>query len=545
MVSSITTTTSKCMWSHAISRMKTWLRLRKVGHLLVRLCRISTIAGLERHHHVPRAVHDAQPADSGCMEGTRVQLLADTKSLVTACEGPHIVWIAGMAGTGKTSAALTLCRMLCDDPTVLLGGTFFCSSTASTIERTDVRRIIPTFATLLVRVIPDCAAALAAELRSDPDLAHKSIREQVERLLVKPLESLGSFDRQLIFVIDALDQCNDQRQAADLTKALADFKSPVPVKFLITSRPEQRVRKPRVWGSNHRTLIELHNLDSEQVRADIRLYIQKTFESSHGTIMWYNEDDLDHLATLSGGLFVFSAVAVEFILERNRSERLHKVKKNISDSSLATARLDEMYSLVLTQALDVTVLEPAELARTRKIIAAIVASRTPLAIKTLADLLALSSEQLREALDDLHSVVFVPELDDDGGLRMLHPTCVDFLFTSATDHIRISKSDGHDALLEGCVRRLNADDLCFNISRSQSSYDANPTTPPDWIDVSLRYACINWARHVELAARRYEDGINTALRHKFLFWLEALSILGAAKLAPDLLRVAASKVSRA
>ena len=282
------------------------------------------------------------------MEGTRVQLLANAMCLVTTRKGPHIIWISGMAGTGKTSIALTLCQMLCDDPTVLLGGTFFCSRAASSLEQADARRIIPTFATLLVRVVPACAAALAAELRKDPDLAHKSIRDQSQRLLANPLGRLVSLDRQLVFVIDALDQCSDQRQLVELVDALADFKSPVPVKFLVISRPDPRVERSRICHPNLRKVIELDTIDLSEVTADIRFFIQKSFENTPDTTKWYTEDDLDYLATLASGLFLFSAVVVGWILERNRLERLNIVKTQISTSVHAPSLLDQMNSLMVT-----------------------------------------------------------------------------------------------------------------------------------------------------------------------------------------------------
>jgi len=143
------------------------------------------------------------------MEGTRVQLLKNTQNLLISLGGAHIVWVAGMAGTGKTSIALTLCRRLAEVHVVLLGGTFFCSRSAGSIDRTDARRIIPTLAILLARQLRLYAQALAAELKKDPDLGSKVAGLQVQGLLTKLLESVGSLDKQIVFVIDALDECSD------------------------------------------------------------------------------------------------------------------------------------------------------------------------------------------------------------------------------------------------------------------------------------------------------------------------------------------------
>lgn len=54
----------------------------------------------------------------------------------------------------------------------------------------------------------------------------------------------------------------------------------------------------------------------------------------------------------------------------------------------------------------------------------------------------------------------------------------------------------------------------------------------DRIREPLRYACRSWYKHL-VPAERQTGAVVSALRHfleeKFLFWLEALSVLGAAR----------------
>ena len=500
-------------------------------------------------HHVPNAVHDAQPLDAGCMDGTRVQLLDSMKNLVISRRGAHIVWIAGMAGTGKTSIALTLCRTLAKESTVLLGGTFFCSRSAGAVDRTDVHRIIPTFATVLARRVPSYADALAKELNNDPDVAHKTIRVQIEHLLIRPFEGMESLDRQIVFVIDALDEFSSQERLVELINMLADFDCPIPVKFLFTSRPEMHIRRTSIADTSFSSIIYLHTIDPAHVAGDIRLYIQKTLESRLPLSKWYTDDDLDDLSTLSGGLFIFASTAIRYILGRNdvpgRLERLRTVKRQTSVSTIVTAPLDKMYSLVLTQASDLGTIEPTELEETRRIIAIILLARAPLTIKALAELVGMSPLRLRGALEGLHAVILVPEDDEENELRILHASFSDFIFTRAPEHVRIHKEFGHKELARGCLQRMAADDLCFNISRSVTSYTANPNCIPGWIATSLIYACLQWAHHVELSLVRslFDEQIDSVFRRKFLFWLEVLSVVGQIGPASGLLCIAASTVS--
>lgn len=96
------------------------------------------------------------------MPGTRLGVLS--MFMEWAKDDPmKIFWLAGLAGTGKTSIAVTLCRMLRDEPNVVLGGVFFCSRTANVVELTDARCILPTLSANLAEQSPQFAVALYKE----------------------------------------------------------------------------------------------------------------------------------------------------------------------------------------------------------------------------------------------------------------------------------------------------------------------------------------------------------------------------------------------
>jgi len=502
---------------------------------------ISLVAELEKYH-VPGATYDAAGCGEPCMRGTRVTVLKEAKRLITARDGSHIVWISGMAGTGKTSIALSLCDMLKDEPTVLLGGTFFFSRVGSSIMRTTARYVVPTLATLLIRAVPACKMSLVAELKRDPDFDTKTIKHQIDNLLIKPLNSLGFFDRQVVFAIDGVDQCKDEKPLRELVSALAEFKCRVPVKFLITSRPDPRIRKVRIHRSCLQPRIELYSMDLAMVTADIQHYIQAEFENSPAVPGWYSDRDPRELAEKADGVFAFAAVAVKYILSpKEASRQARRVLEAKELQAKGTIGLNELYSLILARATDRS---SASRERVRLILAAILTSRSPQQVKTLAELLDLPPLKVRKLLMDLQGVVFVPEDDECGELRVPHTAFADFFFKSASENVRVSEGYGHDALARGCLRILAADGLCFNVSKTKSSYDASPTTEPE-IARSLRYACIAWPFHVYDASEPsvHDEQIDSVLRRKFLFWLELASRI----VEPDhwlelLLNVAASKV---
>jgi len=486
------------------------------------------------------------------MLGTRSKLLNDVLALLKSHTSPHIVWIAGMAGTGKTSIALTLCRMLWLDESVFLGGSFFCSRSAGSVERTDVKRIIPTLATLLARQYPWFTSYLAKKISETPDVAHWSVRSQIEQLIKWPLEELALetyYTGQIVFVIDALDECNNQSLLGELIDSIADFKCKLPVKFLLTSRPEMHIRTTSISDPVLSSILRLHTVDQEQVSVDIRLYIGTRLAQGSKTNSWYSAHDVEILGTLSDGLFIFASTVLKYILDRGddagRRERLQKVTFAINHSTVATNPLDRMYELVITEASRSDKVDTDELEITKRILACVLSARASLSIQALADLMGSSPDTLRGSLERLHSLVHLPDDNNEPGVRTLHASFGDYMLGRAAHHIRLAPSLGHDLLAYGCLRRLGWSDLCFNISCSHSSYKSNAEFQPDSISFSLIYACLHWARHIDAASTRsaFDEMLGGTFRRKFLFWLEVLSVTGKMGIASGLLRIAISAVS--
>lgn len=481
------------------------------------------------------------------MRGTRVGVLSKFVEWVKN-DPKAIFWLAGMAGTGKTSVALTLCRMLEQDPDVLLGGAFFCSRTTNAETRTDVRRVLPSLAASLADQSPKFATALAAELKPGAlGVVHKQIGGQIGPLLHAPLAQLTSETRPIVFVIDALDECSKENELADLLKAIASFTSPAKVKFILTSRPETHILGSPIADQVHNDILQLHTINKEEVTKDIRLHVSNAFTNSPLDKPWYLDADVKNLAVLSDGLFIFASTIISYILEaksvNTRARRLQRVLSEVQQSTAAIGSLDAMYEFILTRASDAKRVDPEELQMTLKALASITAARTPLSVGALADLLPLDMKDLRESLRRLHAVVYVPEEDDQPGLRTLHASFGDYLLERAVDRLRISTSQGNETLARGCLLVMRKQ-LHFNVSQIQSSYDSNSTKRPSGIRHSLEYACMQWMYHVSGLAdpSMLDDEIYETFHSQLLFWLEVMSVLNRVSRAAAMLLFATSTV---
>ena len=95
--------------------------------------------------------------------------------------------------------------------------------------------------------------------------------------------------------------------------------------------------------------------------------------------------------------------------------------------------------------------------------------------RALAELLSISADHLRSRLDRLYAAVYMPDSDHDRGVRTLHASFGDFLFRRAPETVRLSVYFGHQEMVHGCLQRMAWEVLCFNVSRSSSSFEPNPT----------------------------------------------------------------------
>jgi len=500
------------------------------------------------------------------MEGTRVQVIRDIEAWIMDFKGPQIFWLAGMAGTGKSAIAWTICSRAAAHAKIILGGSFFCSRSTGLATQRDTRCVVPTLARLMAQQSSKFSKALAEELTRNPDVLHKQVTAQVEQLLYKPLLALKNSRVPIVFVIDALDEFGGQPSANGVADdaeshrivsemlealvALARYPVKLPVKFLVASRPETHIRDTPVSDIEFSTILRLHTVNKAQVTEDIRLYVSTKLSSKPQLRSQFTSDDVDALARLSDGLFIVAATAMQYILGASidaaamRFETLLSASRD-SLSTEAAAPLDRMYAMILIDAAKVAETNADELRALLEMLGALLCTRMVLSVVALADLLEISRAHVRARLSRLHAVVHVPDEDDEVGLRALHASFGDYLFGRADGHLRISATQGHDILARGCLHRLTHEDLCFNVSQARSSFEPNPSNASEFLALSLIYACLHWAHHVDSASYRsdFDTEVGRTFRSKFLFWLEVLCILGKVGLASGLLRIAHSAVS--
>jgi hypothetical protein len=174
----------------------------------------------------------------------------------------------------------------------------------------------------------------------------------------------------------------------------------------------------------------------------------------------------------------------------------------------------------------------------KAILGAIVILFSSLSAVSLARLLHIPKEDIDQILDDLHSILEVPE-DQSHPIRLHHPSFRNFLLDKQRcydQHFWVNEKEAYSALAESCLRLMSDNlkkDICdLRTPGAQASkvdsYRVEQSLPAD-----LQYACQYWVQHLQRSeVRLYDNGqVHVFLQEHLLHWLEALSLIGKASIA--------------
>ncbi|QRV80557.1 Vegetative incompatibility protein HET-E-1 [Ceratobasidium sp. AG-Ba] len=466
-----------------------------------------------------------------CTQNTRVDVLQELRNWASGASTEKIYWLNGMAGTGKTTIAYSLCQYLQGEKA--LAASFFCSRQLP--ECRDVNRIIPTIAYQLSRVSTPFFHVICPMLRNDPEVYNKPILDQFEQLIVEPVNRVKSaLPSNLVIVIDALDECEANTGIAKILNALLAYAPDLPVRFFVSSRPEasimDRMRKKQAEGVN--TEMRLHELDRKVVETDIRTYLKESLKPLPNL----SNADLEKLVERSGVLFIYASTAVRYIADDDFSRgptRLEEVLRVSDDSrSEKTVEIDVLYANILASAFKSQKSERDRDEMT-SIIRTVICAQEPLSIDTMAGLLQLDINRcVVPALRPLFSIL---QVSDTGVITTLHESFRDFLLdASRSDRFFCDPEEQHARLSDICFSRISVA-TPFNICGLESSYKLDKDVPgldervKELVSGALYYSCRYWVPHVILASKskRLANRLYEFLSKRLMLWMEILNLKNA------------------
>ena len=371
----------------------------------------------------------------------------------------------------------------------------------------------------------------------------------MNKLIVQPLIKSAV---STAIVIDALDECKDEEPASAILSVLGQFVSQIPkVKFFLTGRPEPRIlegfRLPLLAPVTN--VLILHEVKSSQVNSDIRVLLRNRLELAGrrcGLNDWPSEEHLDLLCKRAAGLFVYAVATIRFIEHRNNNPRkqLDRLSQSPESSALegktkfnVEETIDSLYLRILQEAFGDD--DPEDDPKIRSILGAVVLAANPLSPSTIAALLGFDTEDILPPLSSAHSLLV---LHDDPSLpiQSFHKSFPDFIVDPdrcANPRFCVCPPNHHTELLVGCLQLLNQrleQNMCkLPDGVINSEVDDLKERTGQHIDQALEYACRSWHKHLNESRPACKPDITLVLHQflegKFLFWLEVLSVLGAAR----------------
>ncbi|KAL0564055.1 hypothetical protein V5O48_018001, partial [Marasmius crinis-equi] len=295
----------------------------------------------------PNALHVAKGRvkRTGVHEGTREGFLGSLGAWIeTPVEGSRLYWVYGGAGAGKSAVAQTLCEKYRHTH---LAAAYFYSRNDST--RNTIDSFVPTIAYQLAKsphLESHLAPAIDSKVWSDPGILNCDWEEQFQQLIYKPCTQVQPhlwLSLPRLVIIDGLDECMDHNSGGEvragpdlgvqegqiqLLSMLHHFTSaqpPLPLHFLILSRPEDAITK---FFRSHTFTPPIQHFDMHNLHAgshnDIELYVRyhlALIQNSHmkGIIApdWPGEMAIRQLVVMADGQFLYIVTAVRYISSYN------------------------------------------------------------------------------------------------------------------------------------------------------------------------------------------------------------------------------------
>jgi hypothetical protein len=446
----------------------------------------------------------------------------------------RLLWIKGDPGKGKT---MLLCGIIDElrisAPSCLLSF-FFCQATDSRIN--NATAVLRGLIYLLVSQQP----ALISHVRERYDLAGRRAFEDANAWFVLS----GIFAailqdpalRTTYLIIDALDECvTDLTRLLELVGQVSCTSSRV--KWIVSSRNWLQIEEQLAMATqNARLSLELN---AESVAAAVGTYIDhkvlhlsrlKGYDRQTETMV------RDYLSSNANGTFLWVALVCQGLEDPKVRERHTLAKLRAFPPGL-----DSLYAQMMEQ---IGHSEDADLCKRMLAVATIV--HQPISLHELTTLVEMPDD-ISGHLESLEEIVkvcgsFLTLRDQT--VYFVHQSAKDFLLGKATHR---ASSNAFEWVFPLGVKDVNHTifskslDVMSTVLRRDMYGLREPGFPIDQVKTPIpdplrtaRYSCVFWVDHLRdsisgksITQRNVQDAVQIFLEQKYLYWLEALSLLRA------------------
>ncbi|KAG6885358.1 hypothetical protein C0992_005190 [Termitomyces sp. T32_za158] len=502
--------------------------------------------------HSRKAIYNADLEDETkfprgpCTSNTRVSILEKIYQWAqdTTPESPHVFWLTGQAGSGKSTIAYTVAQHFDQEVMNLscnLQATFFCSRQFT--ETKLQRFIIPTIVYQLAQNSRSFVYSLHNSNKFDSvDIPSKQMKDLLTIPWQKYMAECATNLPPYLIVIDALDEIEGRKGSAFLKELLTTINAGClsGLKFLVTSRLDPKiVHLCKQFTSD--AVCHLHHVPQENVQEDIQKYLNASLSKLQ------NGSELVNLARKADGLFIYASTAVKYISYPEGSSLMEQQRKlsKLLESNFTMneqfSHVDEIYCQILYEAF--IGFDNNDLNARLRILHTFLCAEERIS-PTLAAALVNSKDidQANNVVEKLHAVLFVK----DDCIFWYHASFPDFIFNQIQSKFTVKEQTldmscdaiAHHELLAIRCLEIMMKELKFNICGLESSFLFDEEVPEldkkrAKITRELKYACQYWAQHMTKAMtsdvksrlQHFASIISKFLHEKFIFWIETMNLL--------------------
>ncbi|KIM71501.1 hypothetical protein PILCRDRAFT_830291, partial [Piloderma croceum F 1598] len=248
------------------------------------------------------------------VRSTREKVLRDITAWAERQDGRPVCWLAGPAGSGKSTIAHTI---------------------AQQYDRVAI-------------TLPSAKQAMEDALAKEPSILDQRLEHQFTKLIVNPVLSITKPVSPLIIVIDGLDECGSEAHVKELIRLLVGALHELPFRLLFTSRPEDYINKiftsPSITGNVK--CVALRDFDA---LGDVYIYLRDTLLEVQRNLglppSWLSDTDLRTLAEKSESIFMYASTLVKFV-----GDKKGKPRQRLQNALNAHKGLDSLFEQVLIDA---------------------------------------------------------------------------------------------------------------------------------------------------------------------------------------------------
>ncbi|KNB19003.1 hypothetical protein FOXG_16393 [Fusarium oxysporum f. sp. lycopersici 4287] len=330
----------------------------------------------------------------------------------------------------------------------------------------------------------------------------------------------------VVLIIDALDECKTKH--SELLDFI--FKSPSHIKWIVSSRNHCPDIGPRLRNATHTAKLCLEDIGSTICEA-VDVYIRHKVDQ---LICEENYDDKiryavqHYLMSHANGTFLWVALVCKELADP-RVPRQHMLTKLTS----FPAGLDQLYERMMEH-----IINSDDAGLCKQILAIVSVVYSPVTLKELISLVEsleeFDQDELKETIGSCGSFLTLRK----GVIYFVHQSAKEYLLDKASNQIVPSgTTDQHHTIFSRSLlvmsRSLRRD--MYDLHHPGISIDDVRQPDPNPL-ASARYSCFYWVDHLSAAVSDrtlmpiddlQDDGtVHQFLSKKYLYWLEALSLLG-------------------